>query len=249
MLLFVRCAAAQLIAAKDLSNVADVPASMTESNQSEPATAKSSSDNKEKRDCTIGFKDGVLISEVREKLRLEIVRVDPHVIYRGATLTVIIRLKNVGDKSVLVPWETPPVKPDTDPKTGNTSTEIAGVLLSLTPHEDHRTSSYLKGEAILAASPSNRAQHAELSPGQWVEVKFRTAVECNSSDPVACQGLTAHGRAELAAHWWESLSTHEDDGCNVWRGEYESRRLESEPQRVDFVAASPSDAKKPAPRH
>jgi hypothetical protein len=48
---------------------------------------------------------------------------------------------------------------------------------------------YLKGEATLAAAPSNRAQHLELLSGQWADMKFKAAIECPSKETWALQGI------------------------------------------------------------
>lgn len=235
LILFLQCAAAQLVATKDLTDTSAVSASALPSRPAqkvpaEPATP--TADNTGKQDCLAGFRDGKIVSEVPEKLRLEIVSVEPHVLHRGTTAVVTIRLKNVGARSVLVPWETPPVEPDIDPDTGNTRAEVANIHLSLATREAPRRGIYLRGDAVLSAAPSNRAQHTELLSGQWVEVKFKATIECASSDSWACQPLSDAGHPEITAHWWESLSTHEKEGCNIWRGTYESRTVDSEPLPV-----------------
>jgi hypothetical protein len=196
----------------------------------------------------MGVRDGAIVREVPERVQLELVSVDPPLVYDGTTIIATVRLKNIGDQPILVPWTTPPVEPDTDPKTGAKSWERATIHLTLGIREDRRRSSYLKGEANLTAAPSNRPQQVELLSGQWVDVKFEAAVECYSPESWACQPLPADGHAQLTAHWWESLSTHEEEGCSVWSGHYESRMAESAPFPISYFASSTSGEKKTAPR-
>ena len=250
MLLALRCVAAQLVATKDLSGNVAVSALPAKSHpEPSPAPTTSNPEIARKADCVIGIRDGEVVRKTPEKLQLEVIRIDPTVVYHGAEFSVTVRLKNAGADSVLVPWETPPVTPDTDPKTGNTSTEIASIHLSLATGEASRTSSNLKGEAVLSAAPSNRLQQTELLSGQWVEVKFKAAIKCDSSMSPACHVSAASRHAELTAHWWEWLSTHEVDGCNVWSGWYNLREVDSEPLPVVYVAASSVDDRKSASPH
>jgi hypothetical protein len=54
------------------------------------------------------------------------------------------------------------------------SWENVSVNLTLASKED-RSTSYLRGEAHLAATPSD-GQHTELLSGQSVEIKFRATI-------------------------------------------------------------------------
>lgn len=191
----------------------------------------------------------MIVPEAPEKVRLEIVSIEPRLVYDGTGIKVTVRLINVGDKPILVPWAESPVAPDTDQKTGTESWERVRIDLTFGTQENPRRTSYLKGEANLAATPSNRAQHIELLPGQWVEVKFNAAIRSYSSKSWAvCQKLPTDGRTQVTAHWGESLATHEEEGCNEWSGYYESRRAASAPFPVDYVSSPASDQKTTAPR-
>ena len=64
----------------------------------------------------MGFKDGVIVSTVPDKLRLELVSVEPRAVRLGATLAVTVRVINDGADAVRVPSGTQPVEPDIDPK-------------------------------------------------------------------------------------------------------------------------------------
>ena len=242
-------AAAQVVASKDVSTPPVATALAEKSYQTPPAAPTSpTSNNNAIDDCVIGFKDGVVVSTVPEKLRLELVSVEPRAARLGTTLAVTVRVTNDGADAVRVPWGTQPVEPDIDPKTKNTSLEVANIHLSFATREDPRNSTFLKGEEVLVAAPSSRAQHLELLPGQSADVKFKAVLECESSVSWKCQGLPTGGHTELTAHWWEWTSTHEVDGCNTWRGSYDSRKLESQPLPLVYTSAPPATERKSATR-
>jgi hypothetical protein len=169
-------------------------------------------------------------------LRLEIVQADPRLVYNGALIQVTVRLTNDGSQPVLVPWEVGSVEPERAPDSNETSYERANIHLKLGTLKDREQASYLKGEADLFAAPNSHEQHKELLPGQWVEVKFQSAIECHSNEKGACHPFEADNNAQLTADWWESLSTHESEGCNAWRGYYKSRTIESSPVQIVYVA-------------
>jgi hypothetical protein len=245
MLFASRYAPAQLVATKDLTDTASVPTAAPTSAELPSVTRRP--DNTEEQDCVLGIRDGVIVQETPEKVHFEIVSVDPRLVYDGTTMTITVRLKNIGNLPILVPWQTNHVEPDTDPNSGDTSYESATILLTFGTLEDRRNYSYMKGEATLAAAPSNRAQHLELLSGQWADVKFKATLACASKETWACKRFHADEHAQLTAHWWEWLFTHEEKGCSGWRGAYKSRTLESSPLEVVYVASSPSDEKKAAP--
>jgi hypothetical protein len=242
MLFTSRDAAAQLVATKDLTK----PPITTTSPPPTPLEAKPATplpNGTEDRHCFQGVSDGVIVPDVPEKLQLEIVNTDPRLVYDGTTMVVTVRLKNVGDQHVLVPWETHPIEPDVDPNDGTTSYESATVHLTFGTLGD-RQASYLKGQATLVAAPNNRAQHVELLSGQWVDVKLRSVIECASKEPWACKPFRADKNARLTADWSEWLYTR---GCKEGNSAYKSRTLESAPVEVVYVASAPSDKETSVP--
>ena len=232
---------AQSVATKDLTEIAVVP-----SEQSSRSNTKSQdpevADSKQK-DCAFGIRDGVIVRETPEKLQLDIVSAEPRLVYDKTAIMVTVRLKNVGDQPVLIPWETSQVESDIDPKTGATNNESASIHLTFGTLPDRKNYSYLKGEASLVAAPSRREQHIELLSGQWVDVKFKATLQCDSTESWACKSFHADEHAQLTAHWSEWLFTHEEDGCSRWRGAYKSRTLNSSPVDVVYVALPETDAK------
>jgi hypothetical protein len=238
-----------LVATKDLTNAASDEAQQAKSPQvSQHAPPTTASDNAEKGNCGVVLLDGFIVPKVPEKLRLEIVSANPTVLHPGSSLFVTVRLVNVGANSVRVPWDTPLVKPDIEPETGNLSWDAASIYLNFSTRGDRQSGSRLKGEASLVAAPSRREQHVELLPGQWLDVKFKVAVECDSVNYPACRALPANRNAELTAYWREWLSTYGDDGCNKRKGTYESWKVVSEPVPLAYDTASPASEKQFAPR-
>jgi hypothetical protein len=249
MLLSFCRATAQAVAVKDLTATVSVERTpVTPPKAPFPAEGTSAPDKS--GDCAIGFRDGVIAAKTPEMLQLEITGVEPTVVHSGASLVVTVRLKNAGAMAVSVPWATPPVEPDTNSKTGTKSWQMANVYLTFATSESPRNGTILKGRAVLAATPSNITQHVELLPGQWVDIKFMATLECDSSLYPACgkYPLPIGRGAELTAHWWEWMSTYDNDGCNAWKGTYESRNLDSKPLAVVFDAKSPSTEEKSVER-
>lgn len=223
---------AQLVATKDLVAMPESQATT----QSEPKVVTNTTADSKEADCVVGIRDGVIVREEPEHLRLEIIQADPRLVYAGATILVTLRLTNDGDQPVSVPWETGRVEPEEVPDRNETSYEWANIHLKLGTLKDRQQANYLKGEANLFAAPTKQEQHKELRPGQWVEVKFQSAIECHSNEKGACHPFEADNNAQLTADWWESLSTHESEGCNAWRGYYKSRTIESSPVQIVYVA-------------
>jgi hypothetical protein len=238
--------AAQSVATKDFTEIADVPFEHTNTSDIKPE--KSTAADSAHKDCVVGFRDGVIVREPQEKLHLAIVNTEPRLVYAQTPITVTVRLKNVGDHRVLIPWETHQVESDIDPKTGATRYESATIQLEFGTLPDRKNNSYLKGEATLVAAPSRREQHVELLSGQWVDIKLKAAIQCDSTESLACEPFNADEHAQLTAHWWESLFTYEEEGCSVWRGAYKSRMLNSSPMEVVYVALPRSDASNTAPK-
>jgi hypothetical protein len=227
---------AQLVATKDLTEKHQTAATSPQPRRNNSlGTPTDPAD----RECVTQISDGVIVREIPERLLLAIVSAEPGLVIDGASLVVTIRLTNAGKDPVLVPWETKQVEPDNDPETGTTRSEWANIHLTLATLDDRRQKSYLKGDADLFAAPSNRSQHIELLPGQWAEAKLRAIISCNSKETWACRPFKSDENAEVIAHWWESLTTHKNDGCDVYTGYYKSRTLESLPIRVAYVATSP----------
>jgi len=249
MLLSFCRATAQAVAVKDLTGTASVGKAPVTPPKA-PFPAGETSAPEKKGDCAIEFLDGVIAAKTPEMLRLEITEVEPTVVHSGTSLVATVRLKNAGPTAVSVPWATPPVEPDTNSKTGTMSWQMANVYLTFATSESPRNGTILKGRAELAATPSNITQHVELLPGQWVDIKFAATLECDSSLYPACgeYPLPVGGGAELTAHWWEWMSTYDNDGCNSWKGTYESRNLNSKPLAVVFDTKSPSTEGKSAER-
>ncbi|PYX26647.1 MAG: hypothetical protein DMG80_21095 [Acidobacteria bacterium] len=210
---------------------------------SPPPLAKQNTENCADGNYAIGFRDGAIVRQPQERVQLEIVDIKPHRVSDGTKITVTVRLQNVSDQPILVPWATPPVEPENDPKTGTKSWENVSIRLTFGTHED-RSNTYLKGEADLAATPSNRAQHTELLSGQSAEVKFSAIIECYSSQSWECQKLPTTGHAQMTAHWWESLTTREEEGCSIWKGNYQSRMATSAPFPITYIKTSASDDQK-----
>jgi hypothetical protein len=199
------------------------------------------------RDCFHEHYDGAIVRNVREKLRLEVVSADPRLIYDKAAIVVIVRLKNEGDQPVLVPWQTVHSQPVKMAPDDETSYENATIRVTLQTQEKRGGGAYLKGGAVFEALPDNYGQHAQLLPGQWVEVRFRALVECLYSPDWGCPAFKADQHAQLMAHWNEWLFTQKGDGCKAVTGAYTSRTLDSDPLEIVYVSLPSGEQDKSKP--
>ena len=236
------CTLAQLVATKDLTSSPAKPATPTEA----PTTTSPASGEQE-RDCFIDHRDGAVVREVREKIRLEIVSADPRLVYDKAPILVTVRLKNEGDQPVLVPWRTVHVEPVRIGPNYETDYEQATIRVKLGTQEKRGQGTHLKGGAVLEAVPDKYDQHIQLLPGQWVEVKFSAFVECLYDTDWGCPGFKADQRAQLVAHWDEWLFTQQGQGCKAVTGAYKSRTIDSDPVGIVYVSSSPGEQEKTKP--
>jgi hypothetical protein len=223
---------AQLVATRDLTSSPSKPQSAQES-----ATSRAAGHNDDCRDSGIGIRDGVAKRDAPDELQLEILNVEPNLIYEGSTITVTVRLLNAGTQPLLVPWDAPPVEPDIDPKTGIETREVAMIGLKLTKGDDHQKFRILKTEGNLAATPSNRVQHVAVRTGEWIDIKFKATIECFSQESWACHTLPRDGQSHLLARWSEEFSTHEVEGCNTWSGHYALDAAESPPFDIVYLSS------------
>jgi hypothetical protein len=217
----------QLVATRDLTSSPLKP-------QSKKGDASHAVGKDDCQDFRVGIRDGIAKKDIPDELRLDIISVEPKLFYDSSTIVVTVRLKNAGTQPFLVPWDTPPVKPDTDPKTGIESQETARIGLKLAK-DDHLKFRILKTESNLAATPSNRVQHVALRTGEWIDIKFKATIECSPEESWACHTLPPDGQTHLLADWSEELSTHDERGCNTWSGHYKLNRVVSPPFDIVYL--------------
>lgn len=230
----------QLVATKDLISNPVTPSIPTQ------ATSSSTSESQE-RDCFLEHRDGAVVSEVREKLRLEIVNAEPRLIYDKDAIAVTVRLKNEGDQPILVPWQTVHVDPFKATSDDETSYENAEIRVTLRTQEKRGAGVFLEGGATLEALPGNYDHHVQLLPGQWVEVKFRAFVECLYKTDWGCPAFKADQHAQLTAHWSEWLFTQKGEGCKTVTGAYTSRKVDSDSLEIVYVLLPPGPQNSESP--
>lgn len=166
-------------------------------------------------------------------------------------ITANIRLKNQGEHSVLLPWQTGAVDPArTGGPNDEVSYEAANIRLKLGTQKYRDHGAFLKGKVELQAVPNNYGQHVELLPGQWVEVWLKALVKCqyDAADPPLCSPFKADERARLTAQWSEWLVKERGEACTAEAasGADRSRIIDSDPIEVEYLptdlpaAANPS---------
>jgi hypothetical protein len=123
------CAFAQLVGAKDL----------TQLSPTSPGSAKANSATAEKKYCdpSGGIADGDQIAYPSPKLSLSILRAELETPDSDPSIAVTLRLKNVGDESTSLPWVSWPVESAQLSEDGQTKTlgyELATIDFFLGPH-------------------------------------------------------------------------------------------------------------------
>ena len=169
-----------------------------------------------------------------ERVELEIVQISPPQLTIGEEFTAMVRFKNAGTSTILVP-----ATADGAQLTGNTDIgkgqteekyEVADVSFRLATGKDHRTPIFLNSTGALFADPNNRSTYVTLAPGNWLEVKLKGVVECGAAK---CLGaLEADSEGVLTAWWYQRVLTHKVSGCEENHGSINVREVDSAPLRV-----------------
>ena len=223
------CSSAQLIDTKDLTDFRTVA----------PAPQQATATDK---DCFIDHSHGFVIRDVPEKLRLDILSAELQSIDGKTQITAHIQLKNEGDHAVLLPWQTADVEPPRTAADEELKYEAAIVGLYLGTQKYRSHGARLRGEAELRADPNSYAQHVELLPGQWVELKYTALVECqyDLAEPPLCSPFRTDKLARLTAFWHEWLIAEQGAGCSAKSRSDKSRMIDSPPLQIEYVSAGVS---------
>lgn len=243
-MLFPSCVLAQLIDTKDLTNAPTAQQATTAN------LAVGENGNPLDQDCFIDHFNGFVIRDVPEKLHLEIVSADLQAIDGKTQITANIRLKNEGNHAVLLPWQAVEVEP---PRTGadeelKYEAAIIGLKLGTQKYRNH--GARLKGEAELRADPNSYAQHVDVLPGQWVELKYTALVECQyelAGAPL-CSPFKDDKHARLTAFWHEWVITEQGYGCTAKSRSDKSRMIDSPPLEIEYLSAGLLRGKESRPR-
>jgi|SRR5215469_96124 len=170
-----------------------------------------------------------------EHVALEIVQISPRQLIIGEEFTAMVRLKNAGTSTVLVPATadgaqlTGTAGPGGEAQTEE-KYEVADVSFRLATGKNHRTPIFLNSPGALFADPNNKNTYVTLAPGNWLEIKLKGTVECGAAK---CLGaLEPDSDGVLTAWWYQRVLTHKVSGCEENHGSIDVREVDSAPFRV-----------------
>ena len=183
---------------------------------------------------SVSNNDGLMISKMRDKFALSIEDLSSRLIPIGSEFVVTLRLKNVSDKSVTVPWTPSFQEVLADQSPDSIDYQSASFTLKVeTGIESKRTTS-LEGEAVLYGTEQKPGSMLQLAPGQWATVRVRAIAHCRwkSQNPSICPVLRPDAKARLSAEWNETQYTFTNSACNIQRGNFAGPRTESHPEII-----------------
>jgi hypothetical protein len=168
-----------------------------------------------------------------EKLSLSIEEVRPNVLHIGDQFEVTVRLDNVGQTVVRVPWQT--FGPDTMQVSSDGATashQEVGLLLRL---ESAGKSNSVGGKVNLYANPVLGWSYVDLAPGNWVTIRLVGRVHC--ADDSSCKEIRPDRHAKLSARWFEYLYQRTVKNCVPSETNLTSRKIDSRPVSVALKPA------------
>ena len=180
--------------------------------------------------------DGLMISKMRDKFVLSIEDLSSRLIPIGSEFSATVRLKNISDHSVTIPW----VPDFQDVIAGQPQDdwqfETATFAFRVETGVEYKRTTELQGETVLYGSDEKPATLLELAPGQWASVRVRAVARCRykSEDPAACPGLRADAKARLTAEWSENGIAVQNSNCYIQRGNFAGPRTDSHSEIVNL---------------
>ncbi len=179
-------------------------------------------------------------SPEREKLSLSIEEVRPSAFHIGDHFEVTVRLNNVGQTVVRVPWQTfgpDAMQVSTDGATA--SHQEVGLLLRL---ESAGKSNSIGDEVNLYANPVLGWSYVDLAPGNWVTIRLVGRVHCG--DDSTCKEIRPDRHAKLTARWFEYLYQRTVKDCIPSETNLTTRKMDSKPVSVALKPAYAATAER-----
>lgn len=174
--------------------------------------------------------DGWRPRDEGEALKLEILDSEPKAIESGSNFRLKVRLTNVGEKPITIPWSI-----DQNIVNGN-SYEVGTLSLSGGTAASDCTQELEVGPALFA-TPNNPKTHLTLNPNQWIEIVVSTkAADCPEEGK--CTALKPTEEYFIEASWSEHSQSREVKGCEVTNFAYFIRRAESGKSSVTILPRS-----------
>jgi hypothetical protein len=166
------------------------------------------------------------VSERRDKIEFIIQEIAPLKPSVGGQFSALVRLKNIGESRILIPWQ-PNGEQVTRVSDDGTEEnyEVADVSFRLATGGKKSIAVPLRSEGALFAQPGDAAAYLRLDSGGWVDIKVKVAVVCGLEDCRSDIKPDDHG--VLTASWYQRVLTHHVKDCNENHGAYTVRELDS----------------------
>jgi hypothetical protein len=221
---FVGIAGAQVVASRDYSSgrlpTARIPENVEKDLSRETAT------------CFHPHSDGVVVSKIPEKLKLDLVELQPRRVLGLVSMIVTIRLTNWGNEAVKLPWNDKPIERTSGDGLREYDAVTISLALGVAPHRERRTQ--LADQIELVADMKESRHFVVLSPHQSIELKFLASARCAPSS--RCGLFNSDDQAEITANWHESMYTYQGRGCGLSTGFASWRDLTSQAETISYIA-------------
>ncbi len=180
--------------------------------------------------------DGLMISKLRDKFALSIEDLSSRLIPIGTEFSATVRLKNISDSNVSIPWGTSLQEILAGQPPDDLAYETATFSFKIETGIEYKRITELEGLSVLYGSDEKAGSELELAPGQWASVRVRAVARCRwkSQDPAACPGMRTDPKARLTAEWSENGIALKNDSCSIQRGNFAGPRTESHPEIVNL---------------
>ena len=178
--------------------------------------------------------EGLMISKIRDKFALTIEDLSSRLVPIGSEFAATVRLKNISDRTVTVPWATSLQEVLADQPVDEREYESATFSFKIETGIEYKRTTELQGEAMLYGAEQKAGSLLQLAPGQWASVRVRGVAACRwkSQDATVCPGLRPDAKARLTAEWSENAVSLQNSECFIQRGNFAGPRIESHPEIV-----------------
>jgi len=234
MVLLAASASAQLIASRDLTSGWRPPSDHISLPQS---CEKSSSFIADGDDASAnGQKDSR--AKASPDLELTILSTTPEKLEIDGDFVASVRLKDVGQKAVLIPAVADGEQLQKAEASGTEEKfEVGDITFRLGTGDHHGAPVFLSSSGALFANPDDETSYVTLKPGNWVELTIHGSVQCGAAQCLG--GIQPDKKAVLTAWWYQRVLTHKVNGCEETHGSYNVREVDSAPLTIQVNEASP----------
>jgi hypothetical protein len=217
---------AQLVAMKDLSYPGYSPADVAIGGiyKKSQLEAELESCIKAGRQPHASHTDGVTGRIKLQKLELEIISAEPHLISEGRELTLVVRITNKGESAVDLPWMETIVETQSPDESDSPRKSVDYVSIE-TALKTHEKKFELNGGVSLQARLSQPQHWITVKPREWAEIKFRASLHPRPNEVA----VPSDPAAVLSASWSESTFAEARAECSIHSEYFAGGRLESKP--------------------